>query len=57
MDRDEEGDSVDAVTDTTKGEGKANADAVDDSTSEETDDGEGRVESSVLCDQGELKVS
>lgn len=57
VDGDEEGDGIDAVTDTTKGERKANTNAVDNSTSEETDYGESRVERGVLCDQGEHRVS
>lgn len=48
MNRDEEGNGVEAVTDTTKGQGNANTQTVDNGTSEETNDGESTVERSVL---------
>jgi hypothetical protein len=44
----EETDRVDTVTDTTEREGKTNTQAVDEGASEETDNGKGTVESSVL---------
>lgn len=48
MNRDEEGNGVEAVTDTTKGQSNADTQTVDNGTSEETDDGESTVERSVL---------
>ena len=48
MNGDEEGNRVEAVTDTTKGQSGANTETIDDSTGEETNHGEGTVQRSVL---------
>ena len=48
VNRDEEGNGVEAVADTTKGQSDADTQTVDNGTSEETNHGEGTVERSVL---------
>ena len=44
--------SVDGITNTTKGEAGSDTEPVDEGTTEETEDGEGAVESSVLKNLG-----
>lgn len=48
MDRDEQTDRVNAVPNATKRQGEAHTHAVDEGTSEESDDGESTVEGGVL---------
>lgn len=46
--RDEQGNGVDAVSDTTKSKGDLDTQTVDEGAGEETNDGEGTVEGDVL---------
>lgn len=47
---DEETNGVNAVTDSTEGEGKTDADTIDDCSGEKTHHGEGTVQRDVLID-------
>ena len=48
MNGNQQGDGVNAVSDSTKCQSPFNTESVDESSTEETEDGEGRVESGVL---------
>lgn len=48
MNRSQQGDCVNAVSDASKSEGPFNTNSVDESSSEETKDGKGTVEGGIL---------